>query len=206
MTDENKPTDFERFAYAISAAELASSEKTKKYTNGAIRLLEKELNLADGLDLYRGYINDGQIDRIIEIYSKKFTNRYSEATPSQIYDWLKPQLNVETEEQKQFVEKEFNKFPEKKYREIIEEIGIAKTLLELPDYEIHKDRKKEAKKTIEKYRNFIEAENMLKEDTFESLKHEATKVSKKERHTGLVKKLKGEAQDEFQNGLQDKFQ
>lgn len=198
MTNEAQKPNFERYAYAALAGQFAQSKEEQQYLGGALHLLEKNLDFGeDGIDLYRSYMNEKQIGKLIEIYSDKFQRKLSESKILDLYGWYFPQMEGTSGEQKELIRKEFEKFSGETYGKLMEKIRHLKYLAEeAPESEVGKEAKEQAMKEFKKYIGFLSANNLLQGYTFEGLRQKAVEASKKQNFGGLEKRLKGEMQEE----------
>lgn len=185
--EQNQTTGFEKYAHAASALRLSQSNDGKLYSNGALELLEKNLDFGeDGGDLYRGYIDDGKRDKLIEIYNSKFERKLSEAKISELYSWHESALSGASDEQKELIKSEFDKHAGETYGDLMRKIND----LQLDSKKSDEEVREKASKQLEEYKPFLMIQDVLEGYTFESLRQEAVKTSKKENFEGLEAILK----------------
>lgn len=206
MAPETQKTNFEKYAYASIAAQMAQSQEDQMYLYGATELLRKNLSFGeDGGDLYKGFVanEEGEFiskeakERFINVYLQKFIKKQSEAKPSEILEWYLSNISGISEDLKKLAKSEFNKFGEKSYGQINEKLSYLNYIAnEAPENEVGKEQKEKAKKEMQKYLKFVGIDKILKSYTFENLRSEAVKESKKKNLKNLEKILKEENQNE----------
>lgn len=195
MTKEEKP-EFEKYAYANLAAQLASSEKDSIYVSGALKLLRKNIDLGkDGGVLYEhSYTSEEGIKNLINIYNSAFGKELSKAKPNDLMSWYGGvALKGTTEEQAKLFKSEFAKITED-YGTIMQKVISANHTLEGVEkgVKVSKEDQEKAQKITEKYGNFLKIQKTLNGYAFEGMRQKAVEASKESVFGGLEKSLKEE--------------
>jgi len=188
---ENKPAEFQKYAFANVAANMSKSEADVLYVSGAINLLEKNLDFGnDGRELYDQYITDNATDKLIQIYNNKYNLKLGEASVAEVYDWYKPALKGATDEQKALVDSTFGKYAGENYAKLMGKIGALQYKAKSPEGAISKEEKENAQEELQKYMGFIMAQEILNQYHFETLRMQAVEASKPNAFGGLEEILK----------------
>jgi hypothetical protein len=198
---EKTPADFQRYAFANVAANMSKSKADAMYLPGAINLLEKNLDFGtDGKDLYDQYVNDKQVNKLIDIYNKKYNSKLGEASVGDVYDFYKPALNGATDEQKALINSTFGKYAGENYRELMGKIGVLQYKAKAPEGAVSEEERDNAEKELQKYVGFITAQNVLDQYNSESLRMQAIEASKPFTFGGLEEILRKSAEPEQEKG------
>ena len=194
---KNKLNDFKVYANAMLAGKLASSQEGQPYINSALDTFREEYGNSFGADdfrdrLYQGYINQGQIKELIEIGIEGFEANKSTLNFSELFPWYSQGMAGASDEQKTLFKAEFDKIGGENYGDVMEAISMANATLKLPDRDENKNKKEAAQKTMEKYGKVSQIMNLTENYTFENLRAQAVKKSKKDNFNGLEKILGNE--------------
>lgn len=199
MTQETQKTNYTKYEFADVAARLMNNKEDTDYVYSAADLLRENLRYnEEGEALYKEFVIDDKGEfvseearnKFINIYYKKYFEKKEKTTISQLYEENKEQLNQLSEEQRQRIKKEFEKVSSETYGSILKKLDIAKKISELPDSEIHPDRKKQAKETLKEYSGISYALNIMEEYGYEEMRYKAIEKSKNNKFNKLEQILK----------------
>ena len=188
MENEDKPKyleDLTRYQYANVANRLFSDEKTRQFAPGALEKMLDTINPADKEMAKAGYMGAFASEEgtkiAIGINAKKYQDSLSNLKVTEFYDVrsgiLKSLFGDEkAEEYKAF----FEKYGEQTVGSITKRFMQAQTIINDKTGLFDEEKKKEAKKTLEKYASISNVIGLLEDRNFEELRAGATKSTYKE--------------------------
>jgi hypothetical protein len=198
---EKTPADFQRYAFANVAATMSKSKADAMYLPGAVNLLEKNLDFGtDGKDLYDQYVNDKQVNKLIDIYNKKYNSKMGEASVGDVYDFYKPALNGTTDEQRALIDSTFGKYAGENYRELMGKIEVLRYKAKAPEGAISPEEREKAGKELKEYDGLLIAEDILSKYNFENMRMQAVEASKPGNFGGLEEILRKSTEPEQEKG------
>jgi hypothetical protein len=191
--NETPKLDFRRYVFANVASKMAKNKADASYLSGAVDLLESNLDFGiDGVDLYRGFVNEKTLGKFIDIYNEKHYKALSETKISELASFYEPAMEGATDEQKELMRSALSEFGNETYGDLSKKILRLSYKAQNPENE--EEAKKANKELQEKYGKFNIVQSSLEGYMFENLRYQAIEASKKNNFGDLEKILKQNAE------------
>jgi len=202
MTEEQKPKyleDLTRYQYANVAGRFMMNKEDSRFIPGALEKMVDSFGIdKDMIEGFKAgaFASKEGVETATKIYAQKYHQALENLSLSEFYDVRSGTLkslfgDEKAEEYKSF----FGKYEGQTVGSIVKKITQSQTIINDQTGLFDEEKKKEAKKTLEKYASISNVIKLLEDRNFEELRSGATKLTYKE----LIKKeIEGE-----ENGIEE---
>jgi hypothetical protein len=160
-----------KWVYADLAAQYSQQKGQEHYVKAAIdefRKLDLDIKGSDSTPLTDWFATEEATQTLISIYSNAYGKEISNSNLSGLFEFYKPALGEANSGQKKAFQEEFNKYGDKNFADIVDEVIDAQTVLK-KSKSTDEDKVK-AQKVMIKYQGIIELKTKLEEYTLAGVK------------------------------------
>lgn len=203
MTEERTLPDFMKYQYGALAARLAISEESSRYMPGALEMLVGAKGLDFGEDAeaivhgWRESLKKGEQTAVltsINDYNQKFNEKRGEYKPVELTSgWYAPVLNSIDKEDADKIVRYLGKYDETLSAITKKHKKAAKIVEDSKDKDLKEsytpEQISEANETVKKYNDVLGIIQALDRYSFENLRPDVVKATRKQELKGLASQL-----------------